>query len=120
MLVAQQGLRAPYGSRDPYKCTSTAAPKTGPIDAAMARHHVICGTEQGDAGDPFWPLENVQIEVGKGVVPKGSYYVPRSDQDPNAKDCAIRGSVDRYLCCKVNPGTLSGSVGAARAAWLCR
>jgi hypothetical protein len=117
VLVSQKGLGAAYGSRDPYRCSSTALPKTGAIDAAMARQYIVCGTEQGDAADPFWLLENVKVEVGKGVVPKGTYYVPRADQDPNAKDYAIRGSLDRYLCSKVRPGTLSGSPGKNCALW---
>ena len=43
------------------------------------------------------------------LVPKGTYYVPRADQDPAAKDYAIRGSLDRYLCSKQNKGVMIGN-----------
>src|SRR6185437_13595611 len=105
VLTPQKGLGTTYGSRDPYTCSSTAAPKSGAIGADMARQYVICGAEEGDAGDQFWLLQNVKVEVGKGVVPKGTYYIPKADQDPNAKVYALRGSLDRYLCSKQDKGT---------------
>ncbi|MDE2462321.1 MAG: hypothetical protein KGO02_01210, partial [Alphaproteobacteria bacterium] len=109
VLVPIKGAGAAYGARDPLSCSSTAAPKSGPITAGYARQYVICDLEQGDTGDQFWLLEHVKVEVGKGVVPTGTYYIPRADQDPNAKDYAIRGSLDRYLCSKQNKGVMIGN-----------
>ncbi len=102
VLVAQKGVGAQFGSRDPYTCSSKTFPKSGPITAAMARQYIICGAEEGDgSARSIWLLEDVTVDVGKGVV---THYITQADQDPNGRVYALRGSLKQYLCHKVQHG----------------
>lgn len=104
VLVPQAGAGAPYGARDPYACSSKTSPTSGAISAQMARQYFICGWEKVDGNGNLDLTGNVQLQVGRGVVPRGTFAVPRSDQDPKAKVYAIRGSYDWYMCAKQDKG----------------
>ena len=102
VLVAQKGVGAQFGSRDPFTCSSKTFPKSGPITADMARQYIICGVEEGDgSARSIWLLEDVTVDVGKGVV---THYITKADQDPNGRVYALRGSLKQYLCHKVQHG----------------
>lgn len=111
VLIPQKGVGAPFGARDPRACSSTAYPEKGPISEAMAKQYFICGMEKVNPDGYLFLEENVKLQVGRGVVPRGVYAVPRADQDPNAKVYAIRGSFDQYMCSKLDHSTMFNNIG---------
>ena len=98
VLVAQRGVGGPYGARDPYACSSKTAPTSGPMTAAYARQYVICGYEKVDGERYLNLIENIRVQVGKGMVPNS---ITSNDQVPNAKQYLLRGSYDTYFCSPV-------------------
>jgi hypothetical protein len=102
VLVPQKGAGAPFGSRDPYTCSSTAYPKQGPIPQDMARQYATCGFDKV-VGGFIYLAQNVKVEVGKGAVPRGNFYIPKPWMDPKAKVYPLRGSYDWYQCGKEDP-----------------
>ncbi len=102
VLVPQKGVGAPYGARDPYTCSSTTTPKTGAITVATAEEYAICGFEHESNGF-LYLVENVNLQVGRGVVPRGTFYIPKPGMDPKAPVYALRGTYDWYQCGKEDP-----------------
>lgn len=82
VLVPQKGLGAKFQARDPYTCSSTTEPKTGPVSADLARQYLICKIEQVNGAGLLFLLDNVKIEVGKPIGKARDVLIINHDADP--------------------------------------
>jgi len=104
VLVPQKGLGAKFQARDPYTCSSTTEPKTGPVSADLARQYLICKIEQVNGAGLLFLLDNVKIEVGKPIGKARDVLIINHDADPDGLIYPIRGSYDQYICFAVDHG----------------
>ncbi|HRH43322.1 MAG TPA: hypothetical protein PKY82_16940 [Pyrinomonadaceae bacterium] len=97
-VLAQKGVGAKYGARDPQTCADTKAPAKGAITAALAAKYFICGVEKEDYRY-LQLVENVKVEVGGGI-PYAAIIGHRSFPEVDVKHPVypIRGSHTQYLC----------------------
>ena len=101
LALAQNGVGAKYGARDPRICTDVKNPKSGAIDADQATKYVICNQE-GVLSDQLYLIENVKVTVG-GSRPYNSFSDSYATSiDTTAPVYPIHGSFDRYQCDKVS------------------
>ena len=99
-LAFAAGEGAPYGTRDPAICASTAEPKTGAISADLAKRYLACHLE-GVSGPNMYLVENVQVQVGKGTPFLQLDFGQRpGNADPDGLVYAIRGSYRLYQCAR--------------------
>ncbi len=115
VMTQKPGVGAKFGSRDPYACASTVAPKSGPISAALASQYFTCGFEHINEDGYLFLAEHATVQVGRGVPFREAGLYETGNIDPNGKVYAIRGSYDQYLC---TPLSRYGAVrGHNCAAW---
>lgn len=100
--LAQKGIGAKYGTRDPQTCDSTKEPTKGAPSPALVEKYVAC-TVEGESGGMLYLIENVKVEIGKGTpwmeLDRGARP---SDGDKDGLVYPIRGSQDRYQCSQVS------------------
>lgn len=98
-LLAQKGIGAKYGARDPLTCASTKDPAKGAPSPEQAKQYLRCHLENVGSGANLYLLENVSVEVGKGTpfleLPKSARPF---NADPDALVYPIRGSYVQYQC----------------------
>lgn len=99
---AYAGVGAIYGTRDPHTCASKTAPKSGPITPALAVKYFTCQFEKEDPDGYLWLVENVKVQVGRGVPYANTGLYRTSDATPQTLVYALRGSFDKYLCGKID------------------
>ena len=96
--LAQAGVGAPYGTRNPETCKSKKEPSKGAPSSEQARQLFAC-TVEGVSGGTLYLVEKVTIEVGKGTrffdLAAGARP---SDADRDGLIYPIRGSLRRYSC----------------------
>ena len=102
VLVPQKGAGAPYGTRDPYNCSTEKVPQRGAITPAMAAQYFTCRYEHLDSDGYIWLAENVKVEVGKPISKIQEAGLFLTDADPDSPVYPIRGSFDGYFCGKAN------------------
>jgi hypothetical protein len=107
---AQAGEGAKYGTRDPQTCASAKEPAKGAISAELARKYVICQKEEVAHTQGFiYLLENVTVEIGKGVpLLELSRGARPTDGDPDGVVYPIRGSLKEYQCAVASDGGALG------------
>jgi hypothetical protein len=97
--VAQQGVGAKYGSRDPKTCASLKEPAKGVLSAALAVKYVACKKEGEVNGNTLYLLEDLKVEVGGGTPLLQLSMIHRpGGADPNGIVYSIRGSFKQYQC----------------------
>ena len=97
-VVAQQGVGAKFGTRDPRVCASTKAPGKV-LDLKTATAAVLCYTELVSSSQShIYLVDDLKIEI----APKGRPYNPRVDLmsgiDVDMPVYAIRGSFVSHQC----------------------
>ena len=106
-LATAQSVGAKYGSREPAVCPSLKEPVKGAPSAEQVRRYVICGAE-GQSGSELFLLQDVKVEVGKGVPYRDIPQISRpGNADPDGLVYQIRGSLKRYMCAR-NSGDYLG------------
>lgn len=97
--LAQQGLGAKYGSRNPTTCPSMKDPAKGPPTAAQATKYTACKMEQEQGLSTLYLLQDLKVEVGGGTPYLQIPQIHRpGGGDPNGVVYAIRGSYKKYMC----------------------
>jgi hypothetical protein len=98
LTLAQPGIGAKYGARDPMACPSTKEPTSGPPSADQARKYLQCHRENVFNGG-LYLLGDIVLEVGKGV-PYNQYdqYSRPGDADASSPIYPIRGNLKSYQC----------------------
>jgi hypothetical protein len=101
---AQPGAGAKYGARDPHTCSSTMEPAKGAPSPEQAAKYVACAGETVGMSSNLFLLENVKVEVGKGI-PWMELDRPSRPTDADTKSLvySIRGSYTKYQCGAVVP-----------------
>ncbi len=98
VLVPHPDVGAQYGTQPPYSCTSTTAPRTGPISADLARQYFICQNDQWSDGRSLLLVTNVHVQVGRPLTQGEVKHLFLTEADMSSPTYAIRGSFDRYVC----------------------
>lgn len=114
VLVPQPGLGAKFGSRDPFRCTSKAAPTTGLITPDMAGQYFVCQSERINHIGWLFLVANVRIEVGTALPPGNVADMMPTDMAADTPVQPIRGSFDSYLCRPLDGNATPGQNCAVR------
>ncbi len=108
--LAQAGIGARYGARDPVTCDSKKEPVNGPITPELAKRYFACDGE-GNATGPLYLFEDIRIEIGPLVPFDQAAGNVRDDVDPNGPIYLIRGSFKKYQCDTVTTYSSLNNVG---------
>ncbi len=103
VAVAQSGVGARYGARDPHTCPDTRMPARGAPAGAQAAQYVTCAQEGVfGASSSLGLVEDVRVQVGTG---RPYIHVTDSfqDIDPHQLVYPIRGSYRSYACSEIVP-----------------
>jgi hypothetical protein len=99
LVIAQKGIGAKYGARDPQPCVNTKAAANKP-NVAEAVAAVICNSE-GEFGGNLYLVEDVKVTTfGKGQRPNPSNRLYPSTPDLTSLEYEILGSFKKYQCSK--------------------
>ena len=99
--LAQSGVAAQFGARDPRTCSSRREPSKGAPSGDQLTRYFICDEEKVTksiaSGDLLYLLTDVNVEVGKGrPFDMGTDAWP--DVDPSQTVYPIRGRYTSWQC----------------------
>ncbi|HUY95140.1 MAG TPA: hypothetical protein VMU71_07565 [Terracidiphilus sp.] len=79
--------------------------------------YLQCGDETVNSDGYLWLDENVKVQVGGGVKASGTWTYTGGDVNPNELVYPIRGTMDKYLCGKVQHGSVLENEGKNCTLW---
>jgi hypothetical protein len=110
--VAQDGLGAPYGTRNARRCEGMKDPVKGAPSVAQAAMYVACTQEKETSGNTLYLIDNLKVEIGKGIPYRDIPEIHRpGNADPAGIVYSIRGSFRKYMCSKVATTGMFANVG---------
>ncbi len=116
--LAQPGIGAKFGSRDPQTCASQKEPARGAPTGAQLREYFICDSERvtGSASSSrlLYLVTGVNVEVAKGR-PFNMATDSWSDIDTSQMVYPVRGAYTQWQC--VELGKINGDRGKNCTKW---